>query len=335
MNMKIFYKLSLAVALLAVLVGCGGAKRCYIEAGEVTPVEVARFDSVIPRYVACDDTMEQHKIIRETGRFWGIYNFHLLQLFDMPYFKEGLAAFMQDTIVSQLYADAQREYEDMSDVEQQLAIVAARYNKLFPDKPVPVFQSHISVLRLPIITVDSLVSISIDTYLGDSYPMYSSRYNNYELVYRNRNRIVVDVAEVLLRNAISHPHGKTLLDDMIYEGRILYLLSGLLDDDSPMTLMTYNDEQVAWCVENEDLIWKKIVEQGDLFSTDDMIKNKYLNPAPFTATLTQDAPARVGRWVGLRIVQQYIDKYNISPLQLATDSIYHVEILRLSGYNYR
>lgn len=321
--------------VVALLVGCGGNSRCRIEPGEVVPVSVLRFDSIIPQYVASEDTAVLHSIIRNAGSFWGIYNYHLLLLTDLPYFKQGLAAFLSDSVVSQLYADAQRAFVDMGSEEQQLAVVTARYRQLFPEKPAPRFQSHISAFRLPIITVDSLVSISIDTYLGEDYLPYRNSYHNYELKYRNRNRMVIDVAEVMLRNAVVHPGGKTLLDDMVYEGRILYLLSGLLDDDAPMTLFAYTDEELKWCEENENLVWKKMVEQGDLFTTDVMTKNKYINPAPFTATLTQDAPARIGRWVGYRIVKQYVERNNITPEQLAHDPIYHVEILRLSGYNNR
>ena len=329
------FKSLIIAAIVVLLVGCGNSHRCHIKSGNVVPVEVARFDSVIPQYVASEDTAVLHSIMRDAGRFWGIYNYHLLMLSDMPYFKQGLAAFLNDSVVSQLYADSQHAFADMSQEENELAVVAARFRQLFPDQPNPQFQAHISAMRVPVITVDSLVSISIDTYLGDHYEGYRGRYNNYELRYHNRDRLIIDVAEVLLRNAVVHPGGKTLLDDMVYEGRILYLLSGLLGDDDPMKLFAYSDEELEWCEKNETRVWKKMIEQGDLFTTDAMTKNKYINPAPFTAPLSQNAPARIGRWVGYRIVQQYIERNNITPEQIAHDSIYHVEILRLSGYNNR
>lgn len=333
--MKATYRLLLLGALIFVFTSCRVSQRYTIPVAEVEPVSVMRFDSLICEYVNTSDTMSREALMMQAGDFWGIYNFHLLGLSDAPCFYEGLSAFMSDSVVAGIYRDAQLMYIDMDSIEECLASMSARYMKLFPSAKKPVFQSHISVLGLPIVTVDSLISISIDCYLGTDYPLYQQRYNRYELMAHHPGRLLPDVGEVLLRNAIVDKNESTLLDAMVYEGVVAYLLSGLLNDNGAAAIMGYTPEQESWCVENEARIWSRIVEQGHLFAADNITIRKYIQPAPFTATLTEDAPGRVGRWVGWRIVQQYVEKQGLSPMDLVVDKTSSVEILRMSNYNPR
>ena len=124
----------------------------------------------------------------------------------------------------------------------------------------------------------------------------------------------------------------TLLDAMIYEGRILYLLAGLLDDNDAARLTGYTPEEIEWCIDNETNIWNAIVGSNHLFASDNMTLRKYIAPAPFTAPLSQDVPGRIGRWVGWRIIERYAGKKGMSPAQLAADTTSATDVLRLSHY---
>ena len=332
--MKVKYILSIGVAVLLLLASCGVSQRHHVKIGDVQPVSVARFDSLIYRYIQEPDSVQRDKMKEGTGYFWGIYNYRLLQLPDFPDFYDGLRAFMADSVVSKIYEDTQREYADMGAIEEQLALMSARFSKLYPHKKPFVFQGHISALKRPVLTLDSLISVSLDCYLGADYPLYATRYHAYELKMHDRDCLLADVGEVMLRNTVETRQG-TLLETMVYEGIIAHLLAGILDDASLATVLHYAPEEEAWCMDNEAKIWRTIVEQGDLFSYDRIIINKYINPAPFTSTLTQDSPGRVGRWVGWRIVQQYMQRQGLTVEDLAVDNTAYIDVLRLSNYNAR
>lgn len=334
-DMKNYKLLSCILLSILVFTSCSRGNSYHIEVEDVEPVSILRFDSLLLEYYQLDDTLARQEVIKGVGHFWPLYNRFILGLNDSPYFLEGEQKIADDSIAPQLYSDSRQAFVDMSQEAEALAVVTARYLKLFPNKIAPVYQAHFSKLYMPVITIDSLVSISLDCYLGRDYPLYQARYNNYELPQRERSCIVPDVAEVLVRNAILAPSEGSLLEQMLYEGRILYLMSALIDDDSVERLLDYTPEQHSWCCENERKIWVSIVEQGDLFTYDNMTINKYLRPAPFTATLSQDSPDRVGRWVGWRIMQEYIKKRNFTPFELLNDPTPPNEILRLSGYNVR
>lgn len=325
---------TLIACLLLVTMGCSRDKAIYhIEVDRAIPVSITRFDSVVKEYVQLADTVQQQAVADDFGPFWDVYARSILSLYDAPYYTEGLQRFLSDEAIARLYNDVATQFPNLEQEEEDLSWLVARYKVLFPHKPTPIFQSHLSGLGHSIVTLDSLISISLDCYLGDDYVLYPSRYNRYELPLHNRSRILPDVGEVLLRNALAPQQGNTLLDAMIYEGKVLFLLSALLDNEDASLLLGYSPEQVAWCNNQQANIWTAIVEQNHLYTSDNITVRKYIQPAPFTATLTPDAPGRVGRWVGWRIYRLYVEKCGLSPTELVNDSRSAQEILSVSGYN--
>lgn len=312
--------------------GCDKSPGYRIEPRTVTESHIIRFDSLLLQYDNLADTASYRQMAESLTPFWNIYGRHILGLGDTPYFRDGIRRFLQDTTIARLYADTEQSFTDLSDEERQMAALAARYTVLFPHRPTPVFQTHVSGLNQSVVTVDSLVSISLDCYLGKDYPLYRQRYNSYELDSHDRSRIVPDAGEVLLRNALPAPHIATLLDAMVYEGKILYLLAGLLDNNEAALLTSYTPDEAQWCASNEKSIWDAIVNNNHLFASDNMTLRKYIAPAPFTAPLSQDVPGRIGRWVGWRIIERYADKQGLSPAQLAADTTSATDVLRLSHY---
>ncbi len=325
---KYFISLLYLGAVMIVLLGCSGRTSYRVTSADVPPVTIARFDSLLVQYMQQSDT----SLVMQDA-FWGVYNRHILGLYDAPYYREGLNAFFTDSLIALLYADTQREYADMSAEQQQLTALVGRYHTLFPDRPLPVVQTHISGLNQSIVTMDSLLSLSIDTYLGHDYPLYKQRYNDYELLAHDRNRILPDVAEVLLRNALPKQAQESLLDAMIYEGRLLVLMSGLLATNDATLLLGYSPAEAEWCAQHEEWVWNTIVERQHLFAADRIMIRKYIHPAPFATPLSQEAPGRIGRWVGWRIVSKYMKEQGVTPLELAVDTTSATDILRGSHYN--
>ncbi len=323
----------LFVLLLLMTMACGNRDYYRIAIDAVEPVTIARYDSLIFRCVHASDSADAIALMAEGGDFWNIYNRRILGLSDAPLYSDGLRDFYHKFEKTGLFDMTFSEYALTDSDAQLLSQVSARYKRLFPDNPTPVFQYHISGLnRQSVVTMDSLISISIDCYLDDC-PLYNNRYYDYELPMHARSRLLPDVSEVLLRNALQPSDGVTLLDAMIYEGRIAYLMGGLIDNNTAMSIMGYTQDESDWCAENEELIWMSIVEQGDLFKSDNITINKYLQPAPFTATIAQNSPGRVGRWIGWRIVDEYARRESMTPQQVVTDRRQAHEILQLSGYD--
>ena len=121
-----------------------------------------------------------------------------------------------------------------------------------------------------------------------------------------------------------------LLDRMVYEGKIKYLVHHAFPELSPATLMGYTQANLDWCQENESQIWKAIIERKHLYTPDPMTTSKYFDPHP-SLFLTDEAPGYLGIWIGWQIVDCYMRETNATPevLMLNNNS---QEILRESKY---
>ena len=73
--------------------------------------------------------------------------------------------------------------------------------------------------------------------------------------------------------------------------------------------------------------------QNHIFSTDLMTMNKYINDAPFTSTISQESPGRLGIWVGWQIVNEYMKKNSDISLKELIQSTDYQNILTQSEYN--
>jgi len=123
-----------------------------------------------------------------------------------------------------------------------------------------------------------------------------------------------------------------LLDNMLFRGKVMYLLSVFMPNEKPEDIMGYSDEQWKWTKKNEKEIWATIIDQKHLFSTDLQLIRKYMNDAPFTAPVSQESPGRLGTWIGWQIVESYMNRNTkVSLTDLMKDSNYQ-KILEESGY---
>jgi gliding motility-associated lipoprotein GldB len=170
--------------------------------------------------------------------------------------------------------------------------------------------------RNKIIVTDSIVLIALDTYLGEDHFFY---YDIYDYIKQNMkpSQIVPDLAAKYAQQHIFQPRRKTLLDEMIYFGKVLYFKDVMLPNTSNQEKMGYTKAQLDWAQENESNIWRHFVEKELLFSTDSKLASRFINPAPyskFNLELDGESPGRLGQYIGWQIVKAYA-KNNDSTLQ--------------------
>ena len=102
---------------------------------------------------------------------------------------------------------------------------------------------------------------------------------------------------------------------MIYFGKQLYLKDVLLPEYNDAEKMGYTPEEIKWCEENESYMWRYFIENEMLYSDDQKLANRFINPAPFSKfylEIDNESPGRVGAWMGWQIVQSYIKNNDVS-----------------------
>ena len=196
---------------------------------------------------------------------------------------------------------------------------------------IPAIYMHISGLNQNVLVSDSLLSISIDKYMGEDYPLYQDFFYDYQLRKMLPELIVPDfLAGWLISEFPFEGKENVLLDRMIYEGKIKYIVLHAISEISIRTLMGYTDPQEKWCLDHEKNLWKEIISRKHLYTPDHVTTNRYFEDAPCTF-LTLEAPGNIGTWIGWQIINAYMKETGSTPEMLMKNTNYQ-EILTQSKY---
>ena len=299
--------------LLATVVLCGcGNKYQYIPKDiEPVAVEIVRFDSALLA-VQTDSAMQDvAQLYADYEEFIPLYVEGVLRLpmEDTAYFSEQLANFLVDTTMgfAQTNALAKERFANVDSIQNALNIAFSRLHYLYPDWVIPTVYLFVSGFNSSVVYYDNMLGVGVDMYLGSDYPYYNQVVYDYQKSTMEKEYVVRDVMSMYLAYNIAYNSKyNRLLEQMIFRGKQLFLLSQLLPDAPAWQVIGYTPEQWAWCEHYERAIWNRIMEKRDLFKTESSVLSSYMNEGPFTAEVTQDSPGRLGLWVGWRIVDSYM-----------------------------
>ncbi|WP_224483882.1 gliding motility lipoprotein GldB [Robertkochia aurantiaca] len=227
---------------------------------------------------------------------------------------------MTDTIQQELFAEVGDRFPDHSDLEQELYELMQHYKYYFPDTSIPDVVTVTSDVdyRNRVIYADSLVLIGLDNYLGPEHHFYAG-IPVYVKEALESEQISVDVAMAMGRSKVPGYNDRAFVAQMVYYGKLYYLISRLLPEKSEAAVMGYTEDDYAWADANEAEIWRYFVERDLLFSTDRKLQERFIDPAPFSKfylELDNESPGRLGRYLGWKIVQAYMENNEVSLQQM-------------------
>lgn len=237
-----------------------------------------------------------------------------------------LELFRQDSIMQKVYADCQEEFAELKLYENKLSEAFHRLCHFVPDMPVPAVSTHISGFSQSVVSAPSNLSVSLDKYLGSDYPVYESLFYDYQRQRMKPEQLVTDCMNGWLRSEFTNAsimEDYRLLDFILYEGKMLFLLKLIFPDEAPELMAAWTKEELDWCVANEKKMWERILEYEHLYSRDHLVLSKYIGDGPFTIYFTQDSPSRAAIWVGLRIIEAYMQQHkelSVITLIMETDA---------------
>ncbi len=248
-------------------------------------------------------------------------------------YYDRLRTYFSDPTLMGLYRDEQQQFSDISLTEKELDAGFSVLLDAFPQLKRPELYMHVSGLNQSVIVTDDLLSLSADKYLGKDYPLYQDHFYDYQLQQMTPDRIVPDyLLGFMLANFSFKGNEDVLLDKMLHEGRIRYILSRLIPERQIWEYVGYTKDQYLWCSDNQSRIWKSILEQQHLYTPDYLITAQYLKDAPSTTFLPKESPGRVGVWLGYQIIIAYMKQHpdtSLSELMNLTD---YQEMLKQSKY---
>lgn len=237
-------------------------------------------------------------------------------MFSEKYPDSFWIAKMRDTLQQQLSYATDSVFAEMKTEQQELEDLFRHIKYYFPSFRSPRVITATSYVdyRNKVIVTDSIALISLDTYLGSDHPFYQG-IQQYLRQNFTRSQMVVDFAQAYANSRIHQPERKTLLDEMVYWGKVLYLEDKFIPFKSDAEKIGYTQNQLDWSQTNENYIWRYFIERELLYSTDSKLPGRFINPAPFSKFYLEDidknSPGEIGRYIGWQIVRAYMENNDV------------------------
>ena len=223
---------------------------------------------------------------------------------------------MTDPQWRELYSEVEKKYKNFDKETSNIEELVKHIKHYFPKsnanpKIITIIGDMDSDMKA--IYTDSLLIVSLELYLGKDhkfydYPAYIKK--NFEPM-----QITSDLAQDFAERHIAPPREKTLLAQMIYNGKILYLKDLLIPSDSDAQKIGYTPEEIQWAKENESYMWRYFIENKLLYDTSSKLANRFINPAPFSKfylEIDNESPGSIGKWIGWQIVRSYAKNNDVT-----------------------
>jgi len=206
----------------------------------------------------------------------------------------------------------EKKFKSFDFIENEVNQLFKHLKYYFPKINIPKIVTLINNVdyQSKIIYLDTLVLLSLDTYLGKNHEIYKGipNYIKYDM---DISFLSSHIADKFLNSKINYPKERTFLSQMIYYGKKLYLKEKLLPNKNDTITIGYSKQDLTWAQENELYIWKYFIEKELLYNTDSKLIRRFLDPSPFSKfylEIDNQSPGRIGRWIGWQIVRSFMKK---------------------------
>lgn len=222
---------------------------------------------------------------------------------------------MQNKDWRALYAEVQKKFPDFNQQTTEIEDLFKHFKYYFPETVMPKIYTVIAEMDYhnKAIYADDKLIIALELYLGKSHQFYT--FPEYLKQNFEERQMMPDIVSSFAVRKIPPPTEKTLLANMIYYGKELYMKDIMLPDYTDAEKMGYTPEQITWSQENESYIWRYFIEEDLLFSTDAKLENRFVNMAPFSKfylEIDNESPGRIGQWIGWQIVRSFMENNEVS-----------------------
>ena len=234
-----------------------------------------------------------------------------------------ITKFVTDKDMRDAFNECQKTFQNISPIESELTEAFRHHQYYFPEKKLPKVLAMMSGFNYSIATDDPVFAIGLEKYLGRQSRFYEmSQVPNYVRITMQREYMIPDFVRVWMSNEFpDNVKGKTLLSEMIYGGKILYLTDALMPDTDDSLKIGFTKKQLDWCHEHAKDIWGYWIKNNFLYSSGVDVITKFTGEGPFTTGFAKESPARTAIWTGWQIVRKYMNNHpEVSLEQLMKDN---------------
>ncbi len=266
------------------------------------------------------------------------YRYLLNESLDNPMYVRQIVDFASDPMMRKVFETSWKRYSDLSWLEKDLRKPMKKTCELFPNLGIKYFYTLITGnfdYNMRVISVDSFLAIDICQYAIDDMSFAGCfQYPQYLINMLDSSFILPDCMYAVGMNALlsgnQNPELNTLLDHMIFRGKLLCFMNAVLPDMPLEKKIRYTSDQLGWAEENEGNVWGYLVQNQLLYSADNDRIRDFTGDAPKTRQFTGSAP-RMADFLGMKITEKYMKKTGCSMQELFAQGNSQ-KILAASGY---
>ncbi len=216
-----------------------------------------------------------------------------------------------------MYDSAKKHFANFQPVADQVEMGLKYVKYYFPNYALPTnLVTFIGPINSygNIITTDAL-AVGLQLYMGRDYSLYktdmgqqlypsylSSRFEQAYIPINCMNNIIEDL----------YPNkslGMALIDQLVETGKRQYVLDHFLPTTADSLKLGYSGQQLVDCNNNESNIWAFFIQNNLLYVTEPEMTKEYMNEGPNTPALGSNFPGFIGKFVGWKIVQKYMESH--------------------------
>lgn len=200
-----------------------------IEDVQNAQIEIKRYDRLESRYLTTGDFSALQQMNTEYPMETRTLLEKVLQLGEVndPNISHKFLMFYQDSVLQTLLSDAETQYANMDDLNQQFNDTYEKLHEWLPTLKKPLVYAHIGALDQSVIVGEESIGISLDKYMGGSYPLYKKYYTPVQTASMNRSFIVPDAFCFYLLSAyrISNFESLPQLKRDLHMGKIMWVVN--------------------------------------------------------------------------------------------------------------
>ena len=231
---------------------------------------------------------------------------------------EVFSLFVRTQQVRDLFDTCGLVFSDFDEnIAPQLKEAFQFYKYHFPKRRIPTVITYVSEYTLGNFTLEEdMLGIGLDFFLGPGYTRYNPGFfPKYIQQSMTKAHLVSKSMYTLVKNIVGEPEGDRLIDLMVHNGKVLYILDQVVPYAPDSIKLEYTGEQVKWCEENEKRIWAHLLKEELLYSTERKDIRKLIDYSPNSPGMSEEAPGRTANWLGWQIVKSYMNRYPDTSLE--------------------
>ncbi len=285
---------------------------------DVSALDIAwdfqRFDEALFAVDTANYKQEMAKLAAKYPSFLPFYAEDLLEIGppevqNKP--QERLRFYLSNTDTRALHDSCIAVFQGLEKEEKQLKRAFQLYAHYFNKNKSPRVITHTSAFGPMAFTLGSeVLGINLEMFLGKDFSLYPSAGFPDYLTYSFEQECLAPMA---VKTWLNEQHPIPLdrfrfIDQMVHQGKILYLLDRLLPETADQYKIGYSKEQLEWCKGDEAQIWAFFIEKKLLYESESMKYFNYITEGPTSPGMPFESPGKIGAWVGWQIVRKYMQR---------------------------